>query len=888
MMQRKFVLPSDWNARCFCCSEGSGGTCSPVGRRVQVRTVQPNQNGAILASSEQTLRTPQSIRFRRESKQGHSTIRSVLFLLFYFIFAFASFARGMQPGAVTARIEGTVFVKDSTGNRSSVAGATVKLNGPAAFETETDENGEYVFSAVAPGTYEVTASAPGLEGWLTLEVGGNKVHLSLELKPTTITDTVVVKGEEADNRDATPSETVSATTLRDAPNVNERFESSLPLIPGVVRGPDGHINLKGTRSTQSGALVNSANVTDPVTGSPAINLPVDVVASVKVISNPYDPQYGKFTGAVSSVETKTSDFEKFHYSFQNFVPRLRDRDGMIRGIGGATPRLTFTGPLVKNKIAITQSFEYRFVQTPVNSLPPSERDTKLESFDSYTQLDYTVSTKHTASVSLAFYPQKLDYLGLNTFTTQQSTPDFHQRGYQLNVQDNYSVGSAGLLSSQLSYKRFDADITAQSDDPYRMQLETTEGGFFNRQTRRTSRAGLQENYRLSPRRFAGSHQFIVGLSYERSHYAGRQTFLPVELDGVSDLPVERITFTPQTSFHVTQNETAWFAGDQWAIFPRLTLDLGVRFDYDSITGSSHAAPRAGFLLALTSDGKTLLKGGAGLFYDRVPLMAVAFVDLPDRTVSILGPTDQPTGSVAYKNKLDGGLRNPRSTSWSLELDRQVLRNLSLRLAYEQRNTSNDFVVSPLSAGSTGVLALSNGGSDSYREFQVAGRYRVGEMLLNASYVRSRAFGDLNDLNQFFGNLAQPVIQPDARGRLSFDAPNRYLLWGSLPAPWKLTIVPVYDLHTGFPYSVQDQFRAYVGPRNVQRFPTFSSFDIQITRRISLPLLGKRVPARVGGGVFNLFNHFNPRDVQNNLDSPRFGGFFNSSWREYRGKFVLEF
>jgi hypothetical protein len=55
----------------------------------------------------------------------------------------------------------------------------------------------------------------------------------------------------------------------------------------------------------------------------------------------------------------------------------------------------------------------------------------------------------------------------------------------------------------------------------------------------------------------------------------------------------------------------------------------------------------------------------------------------------------------------------------------------------------------------------------------------------------------------------------------------------------------------------------------------------------LPLLGKRVPARVGGGVFNLFNHFNPRDAQNNLDSPRFGGFFNSSWREYRGKFVLE-
>jgi hypothetical protein len=199
----------------------------------------------------------------------------------------------------------------------------------------------------------------------------------------------------------------------------------LPLVPGVVRGPDGHVNLKGTRNTQSGALVNSANVTDPVTGSPAMNLPVDVVASVKVISNPFDPEYGKFTGAVSSVETKTSDYAKFHFSFQNFIPRLRDRDGTIRGIGSATPRLTFTGPLVKDKIAITQSFEYRLVQTPVNSLPALQRDTKLESFDSYAQFDYTVSPKQTASVSLAFYPQKLDYLGLNTFTTQVSTPDFN-------------------------------------------------------------------------------------------------------------------------------------------------------------------------------------------------------------------------------------------------------------------------------------------------------------------------------------------------------------------------------------------------------------------------------------------------------------------------------
>ncbi len=352
--------------------------------------------------------------------------------------------------------------------------------------------------------------------------------------------------------------------------------------------------------------------------------------------------------------------------------------------------------------------------------------------------------------------------------------------------------------------------------------------------------------------------------------------------------MERISFTSPTSFRISQNETAWFAGDQWAINPRLTLSFGLRFDNDTITSSTHAAPRTGFLLSLTGDGKTLLKGGVGRFYDRVPLTAPTFTDLPDRTVTVVDQNGVALSSVSYQNKIIGELRSPRSTSWNLELDRQILAGLLLRIAYEQRNTTDDFVVSPVSSGTTGALELSNGGSDSYREFQVTARYQLAHHLLNASYVHSRAFGDLNDLNQFFGNLAQPVIQPDARGRLPFDAPNRFLFWGTFTGPLHLTLVPVYDLHTGFPYSVENELREYVGPRNVHRFPRFSSFDLQITRPITLHFGEKRIHARAGGGVFNLFNHFDPRDVQNNLTSARFGEFFNSSWREYRGKFVLEF
>jgi hypothetical protein len=67
--------------------------------------------------------------------------------------------------------------------------------------------------------------------------------------------------------------------------------------------------MKGARTSQNGSLVNSADVTDPATGTTAINIPIDVVSSIHVLSTPYDPEYGKFTGAVANVETRSGDFK---------------------------------------------------------------------------------------------------------------------------------------------------------------------------------------------------------------------------------------------------------------------------------------------------------------------------------------------------------------------------------------------------------------------------------------------------------------------------------------------------------------------------------------------------------------------------------------------------
>jgi hypothetical protein len=793
-----------------------------------------------------------------------------------------------QSSASTGRITGAIFVADSQGP-SYVPGAKVTLSGATSVERETDEQGRFIFDQLAPGVYAITAEFHGLQAnqTVTVEVG-KVVDVSVELKPLAVNTEVTVTASATEVKGEIPTQTISANTVRDTPNQNERTESVLVLVPGVVRGPDGRINMKGARNTQSGALVNSANVTDPATGSSGLDVPIDVVASVQVISNPYDPQYGKLTGAVSTIDTKTSDYEKLHFSIQNVMPRVRVRDGSIFGVGGATPRMTITGPLIKDRIAFTQSMEYRFIRTPVNSLPAFQRDTTLEGVNSYTQFDLNLSSKQTATVSFSLYPQKLKDVGLNTFTPQASALDYHQRGYQVYAQHRYTTGTDSLLTSQFSYQVFDSDITPHSNDPYRLLLDTTEGGFFSQQARRSSRLDLGETYQFAPRHFLGEHQWKAGLDYARSEYDGRQLFRPVQIDGVSGTVIENINFTGATSSTVDQHEAAAFVSDHWTPVSRLTTDLGARLDHDTITDQTHISPRGGFRLALTRDDKTVLKGGAGVFYDRVPLMIAAFDSLPGRTVSLLDQQGNVFSSTSYANKIAGNLENPRSYAWNLALSRQVLQGLILQVAYEDRHTTRDFVVSPVAGASSGALYLSNGGKQSYRELQVSARYLVHKHVINASYVHSRAYGDLNDFFQFFGNTPKPVIQADAQGRLSYDAPNRFLAWGEIRAPWKLMVLPVFDTHTGFPYSVQDAYRDYVGPRNAKRFPWFSSTDLQVLRPLSIPFGDRHIHARAGFTVFNVFNHFNPRDVQSIAESPRYGQFFNNAWREYRGKFVFEF
>ena len=210
----------------------------------------------------------------------------VAYVVSILLFVLPAFA---QNGSIASgSIRGDVFTKGTNGEPAVLPGVLIVLHGPITKETESDAKGAFAVDGLPPGTYQIEANAPGLYAALAVEVSaGTSSAVSVEMNVAAVASTVnVTASDTAQGEESAQHNTISQSVVEKAPNQEEKIESLLPLVPGVVRGPDGRINIKGAQATQAGWLVNSANVTDPATGGQAINLPIDVVSSVQVISNP--------------------------------------------------------------------------------------------------------------------------------------------------------------------------------------------------------------------------------------------------------------------------------------------------------------------------------------------------------------------------------------------------------------------------------------------------------------------------------------------------------------------------------------------------------------------------------------------------------------------------
>lgn len=771
---------------------------------------------------------------------------------------------------------------------------------------ETNELGRVVFSGMRTGRYTVTAKRAGFETLTRgdIDLGSNVLALELTLVPSLArSESVEVRGTalEVEEATATPNR-LPPNQAKELPSRPATVADALPLTPGVVREPGGGLILSSSPENRSALIVNSADVTDPATGQFGLTVPIDSVEVLSVYQAAYLAEFGRFTAGLVSVETKRGG-EKWKWELNDPLPEFRIRSYHLRGLKTATPRLNFEGPIVANKLFVSEGFEYEVRKTAVYTLPFPFNQKKQEGINSFTQLDWVQSSTHLVTATVHLAPQRLNGLTIDYYNPLPTSPDARTRNITGTITDHWTVGH-GLLETRFWVTKFDADAWGKGTSDFVMSPTGNSGTFFGDQDRTASRISGHTRYSFAPFNALGSHQFKIGAALASSEQDGSVSRRAIDIVDQAGNRVERIGFSRVRDFEVSDIEKSFFGQDHWILTPRLAVDIGARTESQQISGAFRVAPRFGAAWTLSNTTKTVLRGGFGLFYDRVPLNVYAFNRYPNRTIIYYDQSgDVASGPFVFVNTLgqsrvrfpfvsqrpvDGNF-SPRSSIWSAQIEQPVTPWLRIRATY-LRNYADGLVVlnvvAPDPVTSYGSYLLEGTGESRYRQFDVLAHVRLREdRQLFFSYAHSFARGDLNDFGRFLGTVPASIMRPNYVGTLSTDLPNRILTWGVFRLPHKFQVAPVIEYRTGFPYSALNQYQNYAGEPNSRRYPNFLAVDSRFSKDLKV---NAKYSVRLSITGFNLTNHFNPEAVRMNVADPAFGYFFGHRGRRFTADFDFLF
>jgi hypothetical protein len=779
---------------------------------------------------------------------------------------------GARQEPLPGRVVATVTTLEGSVHMPGVAVELRQSDGGLVIaRTVTDGAGQVAFPDVPPGQYVVTATRPGFVERESppFTVTANEVtRVLVDMPLAFVLPQVEVRAQAPSPTDSiqpvSMSDMLSGPVFESAPLQGDDFQSLLPLLPGVVRDADGRLRIRGGQPTQGGLQVNSVSLIDPSTGDFDLDLPAQSVQSVEVLPNPFAAEYGRFTTSVTQIRTRRGSNE-WDTSVGNLVPRLR---GLTR-IRGFEPRLSVRGPLKRDRVFFAQDTQFRYVATPVRSLP-GEPEIDLRSFDSFTRLDGVISSRHVLAGGLILFPREIRRATMNTFRPIPVTPEFNQEGLSTGLVDRLAIWPNLVLESTVSVRQFEIELTATSQAPMVYAPESQSGGFFNDQERRVTSVQWVESLSLTRDGWHGQHVFKFGTDLQVSRYTGSSVSRPIEIRRNDGTLAERTDFGPGTAQAVSGSEFSVFAQDRWRVNPRLTFELGLRLDRDAVVERVNVSPRAGMAVSVLPEGRAIVRGGFGKFVQRTALNVAAFPSFESRVVTRFDQAELPTATTAIVNRIDGALSTPEAYVGNVEWDQRFGRRVLFKVAFLGRQGQHEYILTP--ATEAGELRLSSTGTSRYRELETTARYLGGERRdLTLSYVLARGTADLNNYDQFYGNLRNPIIRPNEHNLTPADVRHRVLLRGTIGLPGQWDFAPVVEVRSGFPWSAVDEYQDFVGPRNqAGRLPIVRTLDFSIAR----PWRFKKYRFRAGIRVYNAFGAAAERDVQTNITSPFYGTAYN--------------
>ncbi|HEY2963140.1 MAG TPA: TonB-dependent receptor [Pyrinomonadaceae bacterium] len=287
------------------------------------------------------------------------------------LMSFALFAgSAMAQTSTTGSIEGTVT--DSQG--ASVPGIAVRVTSPnliSAQTATTDSSGRYKVLNLPPGRYALTVEAD--KGFAKFEKGEVEVNLSrttsveIQLQPAgaqatvTVTDTA---GAAVDVSGTTTGSNVSSDQFSNFPT-QRTVQGLYTIAPTVTRsglrdatGRDRDPSVAGASGPENNYILDGVNTTDPAFGGSGANLPFEFVQEVEIKTGAYGPEYGRSTGGIFNVITKSGG-NQFHGDIFGYgttkglvreVKNFPFTGSAFNGFSEADVGGDIGGPIVKDKL----------------------------------------------------------------------------------------------------------------------------------------------------------------------------------------------------------------------------------------------------------------------------------------------------------------------------------------------------------------------------------------------------------------------------------------------------------------------------------------------------------------------------------------------------------
>jgi hypothetical protein len=859
---------------------------------------------------------------------------------------------------------------------AAVAGAVVtarQTETNLSSETVSDREGRFRFPYMRLGPYEVSARQPGFASatrHVTLTVGGAfDLAISLALESVSTNVTVTGAATVVETARSQMAATVSAGEIGSLPLNGRNFLDIALVVPGVsppnVGGtqlfaetsavPGVGLSIGSQRNFSNNFIVDGLSANDDAAGLSGIPYGVDAVDQFQVVTSGGQAELGRALGGYVNVVTKsgTNDLRGDLYGFfrddafnaanaltgqklpmsqkqyggsfggpvardrtfffGNAEQRLLDQSGLttisddtVRVINARLAAVGYPGSPVTTGIYPNPVHGVNLLGKVDHQFNGSDQlSVRYSLYDVESQNSRGAGGLNAPSASAALDNRDQSIAFGNTITLSPSTVNETRAQFaygDLLALPTDSVGPAVTIAGVATFGTLSGSPTARSNKMYQLvdNLSYQAGAH-------ALRAGVDFLYnddRITfPRSVRGAYTFSLLTNF---------------LVGVYNNAGFTQTFG-ETVVSQTNANVGLYVQDEWRATPSLTVNAGLRYDLQFLqtidTDTNNVSPRVGFAWTPFGARDTVVRGSAGLFYDRVPLRALAnallsagnTTDLDSlRQIGVsLSPTQ--TGAPVFPNILNAvvptvtlvnfttmnrQMQNAYSRQASIEVERQLGSRSTISVGYQYLRgvdlitQVNQNVPSCLAAGSNNgcrpnpTYANNNQYSpvaeSNYHGLQVSFVERPGPWgYYRVSYTLSKSMNNVGE--NFFSSPIDPFDLSKDWGRSDDDQRHRFVFTGGVnsstdPArsAWELLthgfqLSGMLQAYSALPFNItsgQTTIQGTAGrpivdgefiPRNVGVGSDFFAVSLRLSRSFRVAS-----HARLEGlvEVFNLTNRTN--------------------------------